>query len=110
MLHSIPAPVIEHDIAVFLNHELGRIRDKFNRLEEGQKLPLEWPGEASVQRLVSIAQALIISAATICRLVGDSALGNPRRLLDEVLSQKRNSASRLHVTYSPALKQQLFGL
>lgn len=111
VLHEIPAPTIEHDITVFLRHKLNLIKKEADQYQEERKLPENWPGEAAMQKLVTMAIPLFIFASTICRLIGDYRLGNPQGLLDEVLSQENgDGASQLHMTYYPALKQQFASL
>ncbi|KAJ3454402.1 hypothetical protein MRS44_018296 [Fusarium solani] len=109
VLHEIPAPIVKHDIFTFFEHELGGIRDNFNLcVEEEQKLPSDWPGESNLHRLVITAIPLFIFASTVCRFIGDWRYGNPNKQLQKVLSHMREShASKLDMTYSPALKQQL---
>ncbi|KAH7108940.1 hypothetical protein B0J13DRAFT_320783 [Dactylonectria estremocensis] len=112
ILHEIPAPVIEHDILTFLHHELGQIRDDFNMsVEDERKLPSDWPGKSNLNRLVTMAIPLFIFAATVCRFIGDCRCGNPDKQLREVLNQMGESdGSKLGMTYSPVLKQQLTGV
>ncbi|KAF9769283.1 hypothetical protein IL306_013312, partial [Fusarium sp. DS 682] len=75
---------------------------------EELKLPIHWPGEANLEKLTRAAVPLFIFAATICRFVNDSCLGNPDKLLQSVLHHTSNShASKLDMTYSPVLKQQV---
>lgn len=64
VLYEIPPAIIEHDIAVFLKHELTRIR-------VDRSLPANWPGERNIRALVNMAVPLFIFAATVCRFVGD---------------------------------------
>lgn len=111
VLHELPAPTIEHDITVFLRHKLNLIKKEADQRQEERKLPENWPGEAAMQKLVTMAMPLFIFASTICRLIGDYRLGNPQGLLDEVLSQENgDGTSQLHMTYYPALKQQFTSL
>ncbi|KAK7587973.1 hypothetical protein V3481_010660 [Fusarium oxysporum f. sp. vasinfectum] len=109
ILHEIPAPTLKHDIQTFLQHELGSIRQNFNLcVEEEQKLPLDWPGEANLQRLVMMAVPLFIFASTICRFIADWRYGNPNKQLQKVLNHMRGShVSKLDMTYAPVLEQQL---
>ncbi|KAI7769614.1 hypothetical protein LZL87_003104 [Fusarium oxysporum] len=109
ILHKIPQPIIEHDISVFLRHELTNIRNHFNeQAVEELKLPVDWPGEANLERLTMAVVPLFIFAATLCRFVNDSCLGSPDELLQSVLHHTgNNQASKLDMTYSPVLKQQL---
>lgn len=112
ILHEIPAEVIETDIRAFFHHELGNVRDKFNRsVAEGRKLPADWPGEPTVQRLVTIAVPLFIFAATVCRFIDDRRFGNPKKQLQKVLSHvSKTHGSQLDMTYGPVLNQHLAGI
>ncbi|WAO94541.1 Hypothetical protein NCS54_01212900 [Fusarium falciforme] len=109
VLHKIPQSIIEHDISVFLRHEFAKIRKNFNNLtEEELKLPMHWPGETNLRKLTMAATPLFIFAATLCRFINDSSLGNPDELLQRVLNLTGNShASKLDMTYSPVLEQQV---
>ncbi|KAJ4265255.1 hypothetical protein NW764_015666 [Fusarium oxysporum] len=108
ILHEIPASIVRHDIRVYLEHELGIIRHTFNLYAEEQKLPSDWPGEFKLQRLVTMVVPLFIFASTVCRFIGDWKCGNPNKQLQIVLRHmNENHGSKLGMTYSPALKQQL---
>ncbi|SCO92738.1 related to RSA4-WD-repeat protein required for maturation and efficient intra-nuclear transport [Fusarium oxysporum] len=109
ILHKIPRSIIEHDIYVFLRHEFANIRNRFNRLAvEELKLPVHWPGEANLEKLTRAAVPLFIFAATLCRFINDSCLGSPDKLLQSVLHHTSNGhTSKLDMTYSPVLKQQV---
>ncbi|PNP59236.1 hypothetical protein FNYG_14987 [Fusarium nygamai] len=109
VLHKIPLPMIEHDISVFLRHEFANIRNSFNKdAVEELKLPVDWPGEASVKKLTKAAVPLFIFAATLCRFINDRYLGNPDELLQSVLNVAGSGqGSKLDMTYSPVLKQQV---
>jgi NACHT domain len=95
-LHTIPDTVIHHDISLFLQKELEKIRqDHF--------LPDDWPGPRNIELLVRKANGLFIYAATACRFIGDanwlpeerltlvfqedSAGKSPTRKLDEIYTQ-----------------------
>ncbi|KAF5264886.1 hypothetical protein FOXYS1_4317 [Fusarium oxysporum] len=109
VLHKIPLPMIKHDISVFLRHEFANIRNSFNKdAVEELKLPVDWPGEASVKKLTRAAVPLFIFAATLCRFINDRYLGNPDELLQSVLNVAgTGQGSKLDMTYSPVLKQQV---
>ncbi|RKK90938.1 hypothetical protein BFJ68_g16338, partial [Fusarium oxysporum] len=109
ILHKIPQLIIEHDISVFLHHEFTNIRNRFNReAVEELRLPMDWPGEANLTKLTEAAVPLFIFAATLCRFVNDSCLGSPDKLLQGVLHHTGNGqASKLDMTYSPVLEQQV---
>jgi hypothetical protein len=109
ILHKIPQSIIEHDISVFLRHEFANIRNSFNEeAAEELKLPVDWPGKANLEKLTAAAVPLFIFAATLCRFVNDSCLGSPDKLLQSVLHHTSNGhASKLDMTYSPVLEQQV---
>ncbi|KAF2175951.1 hypothetical protein K469DRAFT_679307 [Zopfia rhizophila CBS 207.26] len=95
ILHEVPKETIEHDITVFFEHELAKIREE-------RFLPLEWPGERSIRTLVRMAIPLFIFAATVCRFVGET-IGNPRRRLNDILKYETEDVSKLDMTYLPIL-------
>ena len=109
VLHKIPQSIIEHDISVFLHHEFANIQNRFNKeVAEELRLPVDWPGEANLNKLKDASVPLFIVAATLCRFVNDRCLGGPDRLLQRVLSHKGNGqASQLDMTYYPVLEQQV---
>ncbi|RKK99148.1 Vegetative incompatibility protein HET-E-1, partial [Fusarium oxysporum] len=109
ILQEIPHSIIEHDISVFLRHELASIRNNFNKgAVDELKLSVPWPGESNLRKLTRAAMPLFIYAATICRFVNDSYLGSPDELLQSVLHRTgNNQASKLDMTYSPVLMQQV---
>ncbi|ETS77442.1 hypothetical protein PFICI_11316 [Pestalotiopsis fici W106-1] len=108
-LQKIPSSTIELDISVFLDYEFANICKRFNSwAKEELRLPANWPGEADLKTLTIAASPLFIFAATICRFVEDSYLGDPRDLLQKVLETTSNlHTSRLAKTYSPVLEQQI---
>ncbi|KAF2465020.1 uncharacterized protein BDR25DRAFT_346335 [Lindgomyces ingoldianus] len=94
--HKVAKETIKHNIRIYLEYELARTR-------KDRSLPLEWPGEKSIQKLVKMAVPLFIFAATVCRFVGETS-GNPRRRLEDVLKYKTEDVSKLSMTYLPILK------
>jgi hypothetical protein len=109
ILHKIPLPIIEHDISVFLRHEFANIRNNFNKdAVEELELPMDWPGEANLEKLTRAAVPLFIFAATLCRFINDRYLGSPDELLQSVLDVAgAGQGSKLDMTYSPILSQQV---
>jgi hypothetical protein len=98
VLHEVPKKTIEHDIALFLEHELGEIREQ-------RSLSPDWPSKDQIQVLVEMAIPLFIFAATTCRYIGDKR-DNPKKRLDTVLQyQTANQVSKLDRTYLPILNQ-----
>jgi hypothetical protein len=75
ILHEVSAPVIYHDISLFLKHRLSAIQVDYALLDD-------WPGDANFKSLVKLSVPLFIFAATACRLIEDyrwdPGAGNPR--------------------------------
>ncbi len=110
VLHEIPEPIIEHDIDIFLKYELAEIRQDYSEsVTPNRELPLNWPSENQVQKLVHIAIPLFIFAATVCRFMKDRNRGNPKDQLARFLEQTSRK-SNLDATYLPVLDQLLVGL
>jgi len=61
-LHMIPPSIVDHDISIFLWHELDRIAGEHH-------LGADWPGEQVVEQLVRSSNGLFIWAATACRFI-----------------------------------------
>ena len=98
ILHEISNKTIQHDIALFLEHELRVI-------SEQRSLPIGWPSKDQIQALVEMAIPLFIFAATACRYIGDKR-DNPKKRLEIILQyQTTNQISKLDRTYLPILKQ-----
>lgn len=111
VLHEIPKPIIEHDIAAFLEYKLKEIRDEYNGLSAGDlQLLSNWPGTETIQKLVRIAIPLFIFAATVCRFIQDPAYLNPAGQLRKVLGYKVGQAEvdKLDATYRPILDQLVY--
>jgi hypothetical protein len=103
-LHDVPNEIIDHDLHAFLKDEFAQIRSR-------RLLPPTWPTENEIEALVQIARPLFIHAATICRFVADTRLGDPRDLLNNILKYKAaNRASQLSGTYLPVLRRLLANL
>ncbi|KAJ4244168.1 hypothetical protein NW762_014549 [Fusarium torreyae] len=109
ILHEVATPVIEHDIARFLHHELAHIRDNWNStVSKSRNLPLDWPGDKHIRLLTEKAIPLFIYAATVCRFIADYKGRNPARQLHNVLeSQVSEAFSKMDITYQPVLSQLL---
>jgi NACHT domain len=101
ILHEIPRPIVEHDIAAFLKHEFGKIRDNH------QNLPSDWPGEKNLHALTDIATPLFIIAATVCRFIGDTRWDPEEQLRVILTYQTATQASKLDQIYSPILERLL---
>ena len=73
VLHNISPSIVDHDIFVFLEHNLGIIRQE-------RALAADWPGQETIKRLVQNAAGLFIWAATTCRFIADGKRFAGRRL------------------------------
>ena len=73
ILHDIEAAIVDHDISIFLYHELALIGQEWS-------LGAGWLGEQALRRLVLNASGLFIWAATACRFVRDGRSYAARRL------------------------------
>ncbi|KAJ9132530.1 HET-domain-containing protein [Pleurostoma richardsiae] len=112
VLHDISKPVIELDIAVYLQDELANIREGYNKsVAVERQLVHDWPGQATIKVLVDMAVPLFIFAATVCRFLKDRRCGGPDQQLTKILKhQTRSQGSKLDTTYLPILEQLIVGL
>ena len=62
VLQNIPSEIINHDISLFLEHNLREIGQEWT-------LTAGWPGEQAFRQLVLNASGLFIWAATVCRFI-----------------------------------------
>ncbi|KAF1974770.1 vegetative incompatibility protein HET-E-1 [Bimuria novae-zelandiae CBS 107.79] len=99
VLHEVQKSTIEHDIRLFLEHELGVIRKE-------RMLSSDWPAKNQILVLVELAVPLFIYAATMCRYIGSKG-SNPTAFLNKVLQYQKATFSQLDRTYLPVLDQLL---
>ena len=64
ILHNISPPIIDHDIQVFLKHNLELIGEECS-------LNADWTSGQIIERLIQKASGLFIWAATACRFIRD---------------------------------------
>jgi hypothetical protein len=84
VLHSIPRPVIKHDISIFLRHELANIK-------EDKSVNKDWPSEEEIHILLQKADRLFIYATAVCHFIRKSRF--PERRLSEMLRINSSSHS-----------------
>ncbi|KAH8674864.1 vegetative incompatibility protein HET-E-1 [Tricladium varicosporioides] len=77
VLHNVPSMIINHDISLFLEYNLGTIKQEWS-------LRANWPGEAVLEQLVYKSSGLFIWAATACRFINEGEEFAEDRL-DEIL-------------------------
>lgn len=98
-IHEIPNPTIEHDIRLYLNNE-------FSRLQQERGLPVNWPGDKTINILVERTAPSFISTTTLFRFLrGDS--GSATERLRSILSDKTKYTTKMEGTYMPILNRLL---
>jgi hypothetical protein len=73
VLHNISSSVIDHDIRIFLEHNLKLVA-------QSRALVVGWPGEQTIKQLVQKASGLFIWAATACRFISEGKIFAAKRL------------------------------
>jgi hypothetical protein len=73
VLQNIPRSIVDHDIALLLQHNLQLTGHKLH-------LPADWPGAEIIAQLVQSAGGLFIWAAAACRFIRDGDRLAPERL------------------------------
>jgi hypothetical protein len=77
LLHNVPPTIVNHDISLFLEYNLGIIRQEWT-------LGADWPGEVALRQLVLYACGLFIWAATAGRFIREGKRF-ARKRLDKIL-------------------------
>jgi hypothetical protein len=73
VLHKVPLTIVNHDISLFLEYNLGIIRQEW-------ALGADWPGEVVLRQLVQYACGLFIWAAIACRFIREGRRFARKRL------------------------------
>ncbi|KAH8594887.1 putative WD-repeat protein [Bisporella sp. PMI_857] len=73
ILHDMEAAIVDHDIFIFLEHQMGLIGQEWC-------LGASWPGEQALRRLVINASGLFIWAATAYRFINEGRHRAAKRL------------------------------
>ncbi|PTB66799.1 hypothetical protein BBK36DRAFT_1198452 [Trichoderma citrinoviride] len=111
LLAVVSTPTIEHDIELFMRHQLDTIKQDYNKsVTQHRKISDDWPGADVIQKLVASAIPLFIVAATICRFLNDRRLGGPPHQLNRLLEYRDAKLSGLDMTYRPVLDRLTAGL
>lgn len=110
-LDQIPIDTIEHDITIFFEHQLAKIRNKFNMsADNSMQLDVLWPQNTAVRQLIDMATPLFIIASTVCLFLAHRQLGPPDRQLANLLKeQNRFQATKLDFVYNTVLDQKISG-
>ncbi|KAH9204386.1 hypothetical protein DL95DRAFT_471533, partial [Leptodontidium sp. 2 PMI_412] len=78
ILQDIPRAIVDHDISLFLEYNLGMIRQEWT-------LGADWPSEVVLKQLVLHASGLFIWASTACRFIHKGKRQLARTRLDTIL-------------------------
>ncbi len=109
VLHDISRSVVDHDISLFLQHNLVTIRQKWD-------LAVGWPGKEIIRHLVRKAGGLFIWATTACRFIDEGEEYGPERLSDILegdssATKPEDELNKIYITVleksiSPRLREQ----
>ncbi|KAH8659280.1 vegetative incompatibility protein HET-E-1 [Tricladium varicosporioides] len=103
ILHNISQSIVNHDISIFLQHNLNFIASE-------RSLGAGWPGEQIIKRLVHNASGLFIWAATACRFIYEGKRFATKRL-DIILESSNSTISapekHLNKIYLTVLRQSI---
>jgi type II secretory pathway predicted ATPase ExeA len=105
VLQDVPRSDIEHDIYLFLKHELNQIRNK-------RYMGPDWPNEQQLRILVEKADCLFIFAATACLFIDGAPIISPEKRLSDLVLQRtinRLSTKNLDTMYSKILQDSVMG-
>lgn len=104
VLHKIASAIVDHDIALYLTHELAVIGRE-------QYLGPDWPILGEFQRLVDKSSGLFIWAATACRYIREGRNNAEERLSMVLRTQTNDSApeKELDAIYTMVLMNSIPG-
>ncbi|CAJ0542721.1 Ff.00g002200.m01.CDS01 [Fusarium sp. VM40] len=105
ILQNVSDDTIREDLETFFQVRMAAIRDRYNAQEK--RIEIGWPTKEQIAILVDASFPLFISASTLCRFMDNRKLGNPKRLMKQLLDAKdRGHQSSLDQMYSAILYQQ----
>lgn len=106
VLHEIPDPVVDGDVAAFLLHEFARIR-RIHRY-----IPADWPSKDTVKSVVRKTLGLFVVAATVIRFVADEDCDPPERLAFVLADRMEDESPMLDVDrmYTQLIKYAIEGV
>ncbi|KAI1353157.1 vegetative incompatibility protein HET-E-1 [Xylaria sp. FL0043] len=112
VLHEIEETVVKHDLSVYFEYELAKIKEEYNRsVPQYRQLPSTWPKQSEIQTLIAMATPLFIFAATVCRFIAERKTGTPEAKLRKILEHNtQNRKSKPDVTYQLVLDQLLLNM
>lgn len=119
ILHEIPRATVDVDILTFFKYKFGVIRKKSD-----DDLPPNWPGQNSVDKLVSSSHGLFIYAATVCRFIEegiqnfsadsllrlvlpDEGVANTSSQVSKNINTNKSPTKELDMVYTQVLEHSL---
>jgi archaellum biogenesis ATPase FlaH len=101
-LHKLPSDTIKHDMSIFFEFELKKIKT------QNHGLPAYWPSKDQIESLIQRSGGLFIYAATVCRFVG-AKKASPTKRLDRILDGQpsQKAMQELDGMYSKILEYDL---
>ncbi|KAF3072518.1 hypothetical protein CFAM422_005408 [Trichoderma lentiforme] len=110
ILHRVEETIIQNDIRIFLENDIQEYKIQYNhneeKMEQDQRLPLDWPGKKIIDRLVRIASPLFISAATISRMLrNDQWPETPDHKIKHILEFSTRGEGHVEDLYRSILTQ-----
>ncbi|KAL7797000.1 hypothetical protein V8C43DRAFT_329359 [Trichoderma afarasin] len=110
ILHRVEEAIIQSDIRVFLENDIQEYKLQYNhneeKMEQNERLPMDWPGKKILHRLVQMASPLFISAATISRMLrNDQWPATPDRKIEYILEFSTRGEGHVEDLYRSILAQ-----
>ncbi|KAL7915798.1 hypothetical protein GGI35DRAFT_6797 [Trichoderma velutinum] len=110
ILHRVEETIIQSDIRIFLENDIQEYKNQYNhneeKMEQGSRLPLDWPGKQILDRLVRMASPLFISAATISRMLrNDQWPATPDQKIEYILEFSTRGEGHVEDLYRSILAQ-----
>jgi hypothetical protein len=104
VLHNISPSIVDHDISIFLEKNLGTISQE-------RSLGPGWPGREAIQCMVQNAGGLFIWAATACRFISEGQRF-ARERLDAIINDSSSAVTapeeHLNNIYITVLKHSIY--
>ncbi|KAL5085288.1 hypothetical protein Trisim1_010726 [Trichoderma cf. simile WF8] len=110
ILHRVEETIIQNDIRIFLENDIQEYKTQYNhneeKMEQDQRLPLDWPGKEIIDRLVRVASPLFISAATISRMLrNDQWPATPDQKIEYIMEFSTRGEGHVEDLYRSILAQ-----
>ncbi|KAL6795534.1 hypothetical protein J3E68DRAFT_450434 [Trichoderma sp. SZMC 28012] len=110
ILHQVEGTIIQSDIRIFLENNIQEYKLQYNhneeKMEQNERLPMDWPGKRILDRLVQMASPLFISAATVSRMLrNDQWPATPDQKIEYILEFSTRGEGHVEDLYRSILAQ-----